>query len=109
MPAPTAWTIRKLISVPTDHEIAHMSDPSVKIVIPMRKNRLRPNWSASRPIDTSRTANVMLYALSTHETVLTGACRSRWSWGIEMLTIVMSIRAMKRPIITTPQIRQRLA
>jgi hypothetical protein len=47
--------------------------------------------------------------LRTHDTVFTGASRSRSSCGIEMFTIVMSINAMKRPIITTPQIRQRRA
>jgi len=33
---------------------------AVKIDMPMMKKRLRPNWSASRPIDTSSTANMML-------------------------------------------------
>ena len=51
----------------------------------------------------------MLYALRTHETVSTEAPRSRCSCGIEMFTIVTSISAMNRPIITTPQMRQLFA
>ena len=60
MPAPTACTTRNAISAPIDHDSAHSSEPTVKIVMPIRKNRLRPNWSASRPIETSSTANMML-------------------------------------------------
>jgi hypothetical protein len=60
MPAPTACTTRKAISAPIDHEIAQSSEPIVKIVIPVMKKRLRPNWSARRPIETSSTANMML-------------------------------------------------
>ena len=77
----------------------------MKIAMPIRKKRRRPNWSASRPIETSSTANTMLYAFRTHETVSTGASRSCCNCGIEMFTIVTSISAMNRPIITTPQIR----
>ena len=40
--------------------------------------------------------------------VSTARVESRWSSGIEMFTIVTSISAMKRPIITTPQMRQRV-
>jgi hypothetical protein len=43
-----------------DPAIPHSSEPSVKIARPIRKKRLRPNWSASRPIETSTTANTML-------------------------------------------------
>jgi hypothetical protein len=32
----------------------------VKIAMPAMKKRRRPNWSASRPPDTSSTANMML-------------------------------------------------
>ncbi len=60
MPAPTPCTIRNAIRAPIDHESAQSNDPSVKIAMPIRKNRLRPNWSASRPIETSRTAKMML-------------------------------------------------
>ncbi len=60
MPAPTAWITRNPISASIDDASAHSSEPSVKIVMPIRKKRLRPNWSASLPIDTSRTANMML-------------------------------------------------
>ena len=60
IPAPTPWTTRKNISHSTDHAAAHRPEPIVKTVSPMMKKRLRPNWSASRPIDTSRIANVML-------------------------------------------------
>ena len=59
-PAPTACTTRNAISASIDHDSAHSSEPIVKIVMPIRKNRRRPNWSASRPIDTSSTANMML-------------------------------------------------
>ena len=51
---------RKPISASIDHETAQSSEPIVKIVMPIRKKVLRPNWSASLPIDTSSTANMML-------------------------------------------------
>jgi hypothetical protein len=60
MPAPTPCSTRKMISHSIDQAAAHSADPIVKTVRPMMKKRLRPNWSASRPIDTSRTANMML-------------------------------------------------
>ena len=60
MPAPTPWIARNTISHSTDHAVAHSAEPIVKTVRPMMKKRLRPNWSASRPIETSRIANVML-------------------------------------------------
>ena len=43
MPAPTAWTTRNAINASTDQDSAHSSEPIVKIVMPMRKNRRRPN------------------------------------------------------------------
>ena len=58
--APTAWIARDAISASIDHDSAHISEPTVKIVMPIRKKRRRPNWSARRPIDTSSTANTML-------------------------------------------------
>ena len=60
VPAPTAWTRANAISASIDHDSAHISEPTVKIDMPIRKNRRRPNWSASRPIETSSTANTML-------------------------------------------------
>ena len=60
MPAPTPWITRKTISHSTDQAVAQSAEPIVKTVRPMMKKRLRPNWSARRPIDTSRTANMML-------------------------------------------------
>ena len=60
MPAPTPWTTRKAISHSTDHATAQSAEPTVNTPRPMTKKRLRPNWSASRPIDTSRIAKVML-------------------------------------------------
>ena len=59
-PAPTAWSTLKPMSASMDGDSAHSSEPTVKIDMPMMKKRLRPNWSASRPIDTSSTANMML-------------------------------------------------
>ena len=60
MPAPAPWITLKMTSHSTDQAVAHSADPIVKTVRPMMKKRLRPNWSASRPMDTSRTANTML-------------------------------------------------
>ena len=60
MPAPTPWITRKNISHSTDQAAAQRPEPIVNTVSPMMKKRLRPNWSASRPIDTSRIAKVML-------------------------------------------------
>ncbi len=60
MPAPAPWITRNAISHSTDHAAAQSAEPIVNTVRPITKKRLRPNWSASRPIDTSRTANVML-------------------------------------------------
>ena len=60
MPAPMPWITRKPISHSTDQAIAQSAEPIVKIDSPTMKKRLRPNWSASRPIDTSSTAKVML-------------------------------------------------
>jgi hypothetical protein len=58
--APTACRTRKPISAWIEPESAHNSEPIVKIVMPLMKKRRRPNWSARRPIETSRTANMML-------------------------------------------------
>ena len=60
MPAPAPWITRKPISHSTDQAAAHSAEPIVNSARPATKNRRRPNWSASRPIDTSRTANTML-------------------------------------------------
>ena len=60
MPAPAPWIARNAISHSTDHESAHRPEPIVKTASPITKKRLRPNWSASRPIETSSTANTML-------------------------------------------------
>ena len=60
MPAPAPWITRNTISHSTDQAIAQSAEPIVKTVRPMTKNLRRPNWSASRPIDTSRTAKMML-------------------------------------------------
>ena len=60
MPAPTPWIARKAISHSIDHAAAHRAEPTVKTARPITKKRLRPNWSASRPIDTSRIAKTML-------------------------------------------------
>ena len=60
MPAPTPWITRKPTSHSTDQAAAQSAEPIVKTVRPMMKKRLRPNWSASRPIDTSRIAKTML-------------------------------------------------
>ena len=60
MPAPTPWITRKPISHSTDHAAAQSAEPIVKTVRPMMKNFFRPNWSASRPIETSSTAKTML-------------------------------------------------
>ena len=60
MPAPAPWITRNTTSHSIDHDTAHSAEPTVKTVKPMMKKRLRPNWSASRPIETSRTAKTML-------------------------------------------------
>ena len=60
IPAPMPWITRKPISHSTDQEIAQRAEPIVNTAIPIMKKRLRPNWSARRPIDTSRMANTML-------------------------------------------------
>ena len=60
MPAPTPWITRKAISHSTDQAAAQRPDPIVNTVRPIMKKRLRPNWSARRPIDTSRIAKAML-------------------------------------------------
>ena len=60
MPAPAPWITRKMISHSTDQATAHSADPIVNTARPITKNLRRPNWSASRPIDTSRTAKMML-------------------------------------------------
>ena len=60
MPAPTPWITRKTISHSIDHAAAQSAEPIVKTASPRTKNLRRPNWSASRPIETSSTANTML-------------------------------------------------
>jgi hypothetical protein len=60
MPAPTPWITRKTISHSIDQADAHSADPIVNTASPTMKKRLRPFWSASRPIDTSSTAKTML-------------------------------------------------
>ena len=60
MPAPMPWITRKTISHSTDQAAAQRPEPIVNTVRPRMKKRLRPNWSASRPIDTSRIAKMML-------------------------------------------------
>ncbi len=60
MPAPAPWITRKTISHSTDHAAAQSAEPIVNTASPITKNLRRPNWSASRPIDTSSTAKTML-------------------------------------------------
>src|SRR6266702_7187082 len=67
--APIAWKDLKLISQlmpgqPVSEamvgESAHNNEPRLKIIIPIMKIRLRPYWSAKRPIVTSNIANTRL-------------------------------------------------
>ena len=60
MPAPAPWITRKTISHSTDQATAQSAEPIVNTASPITKNLRRPNWSASRPIDTSSTAKTML-------------------------------------------------
>ena len=60
MPAPAPCSTRKTISHSTDHATAQSAEPIVNTARPITKNLRRPNWSASRPIDTSSTAKTML-------------------------------------------------
>src|SRR6266480_3531253 len=77
--APIAWNALKPISQlmagqPVSEamvgESAHNKDPRLKIIIPNMNIRLRPYWSAKRPIVTSSIANTRLYAFKTHVTVV---------------------------------------
>ena len=57
--APTAWTARPPIITGRDGATAQMAEPRVKAATPSSRKRLRPKWSASRPMGTSRTANAI--------------------------------------------------
>jgi hypothetical protein len=66
------------------------SDAAVKIDSPIRKNRLRPQTSASRPPASSRLANTRMYELTTHSRPEVVSCRSCWMAGIATLMMLLS-------------------
>ena len=55
-----SWSIDALIGFRVVQAAAQSPEPIVNTVSPITKKRLRPNWSASRPIATSSTAKAML-------------------------------------------------
>ena len=56
--APTPWAARAAISIPIEPDRPQSSDVSVKMTRPTMKTGRGPNRSPSRPVTSSRVANV---------------------------------------------------
>ena len=79
----------------------------MKPPMPMRKSRLRPWMSPSRPPVMSPAAKASAYPAVIHWIWLKEAPVSCWMRGIAMLTIVTSTRSMKAAVITMASANQR--
>ena len=87
---PTPCTARAAISQPIVGASAAAADPAVKMTIPIRNMRLRPNRSPRAAPIRSSTAKVSVYALTVHSRPEMDACRSRWMVGSAMVTTRLS-------------------
>jgi hypothetical protein len=102
---PSACTIRKATSQPTDGARLHSSDPLTKIVRPIWKVRRRPIRSAVEPDSSRKLASTMTYASMVHCNPEIGASKSELIDGNATLMIVVSMLTMNRLIQQMPSTR----
>ncbi len=101
--APKPMIARPAISTPTFGASADRTDPAQKIPAPISMTRLRPNSSLTMPNASIAAANVSAYALITHCSELTPACRPTCTLPSPTLTIVLSRKVRKRIVHSTPR------
>jgi hypothetical protein len=82
-------------------------DAAVKIVTPIMNSRRRPSRSAARPPSRRSPPNVIVYAISTHCSVLSGTCSAFLIDGSATVTIVPSRTVMKNATHTSASACQR--
>ncbi len=104
---PTACSIRRATSHPSDGATLHSSEPSTNVPVPIRKNRLRPYRSAIEPPSISRDATTSVYASMIHCRPDTDAFRSARIDGSATLTIVLSVLTRNRLRQQIPSTRYR--
>ncbi len=101
MAAPSPWTARNAISQPGLGARPQAAEAAVNTATPLVNMIRGPTRSPSLPAVMTRTASTRAYALITHSTSSSEACRLVIRLGIAMLTIVRSSRVMKNPSETT--------
>ena len=92
---PIACSTRAPIRTSTLHATAARSDAAANSPRPQRNAGLRPQRSPSLPASSSSAANVMLYAVNTHDSVDAGSAKLSEIPGSATLTIVTSIATRK--------------
>ena len=97
--APTPCITRAAISTPIVLASPHASDAALKIVTPIMNIRRRPSRSAARPPSSSRPPNVIVYAISTHCSVVSDTCSEFLIEGSATVTIVPSRTVMRQPAL----------
>ena len=102
---PSACTIRKATSHPTDGARLHSSDPPTKIVRPVWKVRRRPTRSAVEPDSSRKLASTTTYASMVHCNPEIGAPRSSLIDGNATLMIVVSMLTINRLMQQMPSTR----
>ena len=98
---PTPWTNRAPISIGCANERPHNTEAPTKIARPIRKTRLRPRRSPTRPARRRRPPNAIRYALTTQASPDCEKPRSAWIDGNATLTIVMSTTISRNPVHRT--------
>src|SRR6476619_3837538 len=91
---PTPWIARARMRLSVDVDSAARAEPPIKIPIPIRKTRLRPNRSPRAAPVISRTANVRVYALTIHWSSWSDAPRSVLMTGRAVVTTRLSRATM---------------
>jgi hypothetical protein len=99
---PSACTIRKATSHPTDGPRLHSTDPQTKIARPVWNVRRRPTRSAIEPDSNKKLASTTTYASMVHCNPEIGAPRSLLIDGNATLMIVVSMLTMNRLIQQIP-------
>ena len=101
--APRPITARAAISTPMFGASAPRTEPAQKMPTPVSITRLRPNSSATMPNASMAPAKVSAYALTTHCSAVTPACRSVCTLPRATLTTVLSRNVRNSTVHSTPR------
>src|SRR5579875_4006110 len=105
----TPWIARAATSTPNDGAAPPRADASANATSAIRKIRLRPMRSPTRPPSSSRLPNASAYAVTIHCRSLLPKPRSCCADGSAMFTTVASSTTMSCAIETTTSTSQRCA